>query len=216
MAGIIPLKLLNDTFTSIKERDKNMIAFAIVFGVRNDVAYLMFHPEYNNGRDKLADVGKKACDMFFSHSVVSEYANAYRKQIKQMKGALEAPEQSQNVGDSNSKERTDKAVRKLVNDTLCAIESNSEFDPELLKDLADLAKRLGILKEEEVKIEPPRRYLAEVCSQCRYRYCVEEALINGLAIDECKYCKALKFAQENGFKYDPTTMLDIKDTSVVE
>ncbi len=34
--------------------------------------------------------------------------------------------------------------------------------------------------------------------------------------DECQYCKARKMAEQNGFKYDPTKLLDIPDEVIEE
>ena len=45
----------------------------------------------------------------------------------------------------------------------------------------------------ESAMEPPRRYLAETCSSCRYKLFCEEAVE-----DECPLCKYKEFALEHG------------------
>lgn len=49
------------------------------------------------------------------------------------------------------------------------------------------------VKDDELSIESPRRYLSEDCNGCRYKHFCEEN-----TGDECPYCKYKKYALEHG------------------
>lgn len=64
-----------------------------------------------------------------------------------------------------------------------------------------LPKAVKALEADEVQ-EPPRRYIPETCSICRYRkFCEQECE------DECDLCKYKKYANEHGVEYTPQTQL---------
>lgn len=85
-------------------------------------------------------------------------------------------------------------------------------DPESLVKIAD---KMGLFDNLEDNIEPPRRYLPEICSRsCRYRLFCEGNMVNGNIVDECVYCKYKTYANKNGVVYDNTDMLDIPSEQV--
>ena len=84
-------------------------------------------------------------------------------------------------------------------------------DPEGLVKIAD---KMGLFDNLEDNVEPPRRYLPEICSHsCRYRLFCEENLANGNMVDECELCKYKAYANGKGVHYDNTDMLDIPKES---
>jgi hypothetical protein len=59
-------------------------------------------------------------------------------------------------------------------------------------------------------MEPPRRYLAETCSACRYKVFCE-----GEVEDECPLCKYKEYALEHGCEeYDHKTQLNKKEDEI--
>jgi len=53
--------------------------------------------------------------------------------------------------------------------------------------------------------EPPRRYLPEICDQCRYKlFCEKECT------DECPSCNYKKYANEHGVEFSHKTQLSIE------
>ena len=71
---------------------------------------------------------------------------------------------------------------------------------------SDLGDNAGyITPEDDVEVQiHPQRYLPEQCRFCRYKSFVESAVKEQAIEDECSVCKAMQFAKENGYIYDPT------------
>lgn len=83
--------------------------------------------------------------------------------------------------------------------------------------VAKLADRVGMFNGEAVEEIAPIRFLPARCkSECRYRLFVEGLKAEGKVFDDCEYCKAKKFAESNGFKCDPCSLLDIPQEVIDE
>lgn len=203
--GLIPRRPNNDGEHKIPANDKECLSYVVAFGVSNETAFARFHPEFLDESGKLTKAGKTQCRQFFSYAKNKEYADDYRSTLESFaKGKAQTKNTSTDTGES----RTERAVKKLVSDVLDSIEYNNNLDPEALKDFVEVAKKLGVLKDEEERVESPRRYLPETCSACKYRSFVESAVENGDVENECLRCRALKIAQENGFVYNEKTLLE--------
>lgn len=63
-----------------------------------------------------------------------------------------------------------------------------------------ITKVLDYDEKEEAKPEPPRIYLPESCSSCRYRKAVEDT---DNAVDECSMCRYRMDSIERGIEYNP-------------
>lgn len=205
--GLIPKRPNNDGEHKIPANDKECISYVVAFGVGNETAFARFHPEFLDESGKLTKAGKTQCRQFFSYAKNKEYADDYRSTLETFaKGKTQAKSTSTDTGES----RTERAVKKLMSDVLDSIEYNNNLDPEALKDFVEVAKKLGVLKDEEETQIRPLRFLPELCfSSCRYRLFVENAVKGGAVIDECQFCKALAYATENGYKDDATNRLNI-------
>lgn len=188
--------------------EKNCIEYAAAFSAKNEEAFLLFHPEYITSDGKLSNEGKRRCKDFFSYSKNKEYRDAYTAYLKEFLSGDKGKNEVHLIEVDES--RKDKALKSLLNQAMSMVESGDTLDPDTLKVLTEIFKKLGILKddvEEEIK---PLRFLPERCfSGCRYRLFVENAVKGGSVIDECQYCKALAYATENGYKDDSTKRLDI-------
>lgn len=205
--GLILNRPSNDKeFGMIRADDRDCICYQVAFNVPNERAFTLFHPEFLDENGKLTKTGKTQCRQFFSYAKNREYADAYRNDL-QKSLARTTPERSE---EGITESRTDRVVKKLIGDVLDSIESNLNLDPEVLKDFVEVARKLNVLKDEEERIESPRRYLPVRCySECSYRLFCEQVLANGDIIQECDYCKTRIFAEEHGWHFDPMKNLNI-------
>lgn len=200
----------------IPVKEKNCIEYAVVFGAKNEEAFLLFHPEYATIDGKLNNAGREACRDFFRYSKNQEYRDAFTKYFQEFIGNRVAQTGS-NAAAELTEERKDNATKLLVLQLIRMIEDGRIDDPELLKLAADLSVKLKFLKEEEERVVPPIRVLVERCSRCRYRICVETSVERGEMLDMCAYCKARKIAEENGFRFDSgKDLLDIPQEIIDE
>lgn len=189
--------------------DKNCIEYAAAFSAKNEEAFLLFHPEYITSDGKLSNEGKRRCKDFFSYSKNKEYRDAYTAYLKAFLNGDKEKSETHLIEVDES--RKDKALKSLLNQAMSMVESGDTLDPDTLKVLTEIFKKLGILKDEVEEQEAPRRYLPERCSACAYRSFVESNVEGGKIINECGYCRTRRFAEENGWHYDATKNLDIPE-----
>lgn len=192
----------------IPGKDKDILEYSAVFNVPNNEAFLLFNPQFITADGKLNNEGKRRCRDFFSYTKNREYKEAYTELLKGIVGGQrqESREKNNEIDDS----RKDNALKSLLNQAMSLVERGEDLDPDTLKVIAEIYKKIGILKEEVEQEVRPVRFLPERCfSGCRYRLFIENAVKGGAVIDECQYCKALAYATENGYKDDATKRLDI-------
>lgn len=204
---MIPARPVPDE-VKIPVADKELLSYVVAFGVPHHVAYARWHPEMTDASGKLNRAGKQACTHFFSYNKNREYMDAYRKTLEdavRVKGEGWRAEGA-DVDDS----RKDRALKSLLNQAMSMVESGDTLDPDTLKVLTEIFKKLGILKDEVEQEVRPIRFLPERCRQgCRYRLFVETAVVEGAMVDECRYCRALAYANERGYRDDETCRLEI-------
>lgn len=200
----------------ISPRDRMCLTYFVVFGVTGPEAFRVFNPGVVNPGGDLTDVGKTMCSQFFSYQPHKDYIRAYKATLLKRIGTMKRPKyagDNDNDTEEEVREKSDNKTRVVghfTRNVISAVENSSTLDVSELKDQADLLKKINYLKEEEIVIEPPRRYLPQSCeNQCRYRLFCEQSIENGDVIDECEYCRARKYAEERGFHYDAKTNLDI-------
>lgn len=217
----IPLRPDNDSeYGMLSEIEKDIIVYAALSRVENTLAFVHFNPQYAVAKGRptkkgfskfiLSDAGKIPCKNFWSYGKVRDFKADYERTVDEFFGRNKRVGSNADISDELSEERKDSALKSLLNKALALVEKGGEIDPDTLKTIADLFKRLGVLKEEVERQIPALRFLPERCfSSCRYRLFVENAVKSGEIISECDYCRALRFARENGFKGDDTNMLDL-------
>lgn len=205
----IPLDIPNkQEYSQIKKQDRLIVAYAVLMGASNQEAFMRFNPHYLRADGKgMNEAGCQASRQFWGWGKIKDYRAEYEKCVEEFVSG--GKRQSTNKSEPADK-RKDKALNKLVSDCLDAIDSNASLDPEVLKDFVAMAKALGVLKDEQEKIEPARRYLPTRCrTECAYRLFVESHIESGEIISECDYCRTRKFAEEQGWKFDPTKNLNL-------
>ena len=209
----IPLKAKNDEeFTTLKKGEKEIIVYAVLCNVDNQTAFLRYNPHYavsvgkTSPKYALSDLGKRECKNFWSYPKVRAYRESYENTLAEFLWRKSASK-SEIIGEIDES-RKDKALKSLLNQAMNLVEGSGDLDAETLKIAAEIFKKVGLLKDEVEQQESPRRYLPERCSSCLYRSFVESHVESGEIENACLRCKALFYAKNNGFRYDPTNLLE--------
>lgn len=194
----------NDEFKQSK-KEKDMMAYTVLFQCPNSTAFAFFNPEVCDKNGKLNKAGQSLCRQFFSHPNNIAYMDALKAHLR---AVTKGGKVTKTADDSDS--RKDNALKVLVNRALSLMEHGEDLDPETIKLIADIAVKLKLVKEEQEEQERPRRYIPVRCRQeCAYRLFVESHIEGGDIISECDYCRTRKFAEDNGWHFDPTKNLDL-------
>lgn len=204
---IIPTRPKEDGHT-IPPADKDMIVYAVAMGVPNDVAFRRFHPEYIGPDGKLTIQGKARSKDFWQYARNRNFRDAYSEYLQSWLGGKVASEDDDSAEISEDKKRT--TITKMLN-RLVELIGSGDLTGEDLKVYSEIMKKVGWLKDEVEVEEPPRRYIPCRCSECEYRLFVETNVENGSIINDCDYCRTRRFAEEHGWRYDPTRNLDLTE-----
>lgn len=202
---LIPNRPNPDT-SKIPASDKDMLSYSVAFAIPNQKAFVLWHPEFLDSSGKLNKTGRAACTQFFNYAKNREYADSYAAYLKEFLSGDKGKSETHLIEVDES--RKDKALKSLLNQAMSMVESGDTLDPDTLKVLTEIFKKLGILKDEVEAQEAPRRYLPERCGSCLYHSFVESHVESGKIENACLRCKALKVAQENGFVYNEKTLLE--------
>lgn len=205
---LIPNRPIPDE-SKIPAADKDLLSYSIAFTIPNQKAFALWHPEFLDSSGKLNKTGRAACTQFFNYSKNREYADSYAAYLKEFLNGDKGKSETHLIEVDES--RKDKALKSLLNQAMSMVESGDTLDPDTLKVLTEIFKKLGILKDEVEEQEAPRRYLPERCSACSYRSFVESNVEGGKIINECDFCRTRRFAEENGWRFDPTKNLDLPE-----
>lgn len=167
MKGIVPIRA--NIQTSLTEEEKDCVVWWVISGrARTDCFRIFCHPELQANRTVL----EKLSTQFFASAPVMEYAEAYRS-------LLNAPVEKKlerSYSAEEMKSRKECAVQKLMN---YIIDQSNNIDyADNKEEIIKFADKLGLLENEEVVTESPRRYLPETCSGCRYKVFVEENCVD--------------------------------------
>lgn len=203
---LIPNRPIPDE-SKIPASDKDMLSYVVAFNVPNQKAFALWHPEFLDSSGKLNKTGRAACTQFFNYSKNREYADSYAAYLKEFLNGGNDKSETHLIEVDES--RKDKALKSLLNQAMSMVESGDTLDPDTLKVLTEIFKKLGILKDEVEEQEAPRRYLPERCGACAYRCFVESHVDSGEIINECDFCRTRRFAEENGWRFDATKNLDL-------
>lgn len=204
----------NPDTSKIPASDKDLLSYAIAFSIPNQKAFALWHPEFLDSSGKLNKTGRAACTQFFNYSKNREYADSYAAYLKEFLSGDKEKSEAHLIEVDES--RKDKALKSLLNQAMSMVESGDTLDPDTLKVLTEIFKKLGILKDEVEVQESPRRYLPCRCGECDYRSFVESYIETGQIENSCLRCKALDLAKEHGFRYDPKNLLREADEKTAE
>ena len=210
---LLPNRPSPDT-SKIPASDKDMLSYAIAFAIPNQKAFALWHPEFLDSSGKLNKTGRAACTQFFNYSKNREYADSYAAYLKEFLSGDKEKSEAHLIEVDES--RKDKALKSLLNQAMSMVESGDTLDPDTLKVLTEIFKKLGILKDEVEVQELPRRYIPVRCGECDYRSFVESYVETGQIENSCLRCKALDLAKEHGFRYDSKNLLRPTDEKTAE
>lgn len=206
----IPKRPDNDNkYSQLLEIEKDMIVEAVLFRLDNNAAFLRFNPQYaaskgqpdSKGYSKfyLNQAGVKRSKQFWGYAKVREFRDDYERTLSEFFGGKKE-RAAVDLGADISEADKAKALRSMFRYVIDnSIEIDSLDDPTTLLKIAD---KIRFFDQLEQKQEAPRRYLPETCSQCRMKEFVETAVANGDVEDLCKRCRALKIAEEHGFRFN--------------
>lgn len=194
----------NDDFKQTKA-EKDMMSYAVLYGCSNSAAYALFNRHLLDKNGKLNKAGQSECRMFFSHPNNIAYMDAMRAHLEALTKGTVKTLSADTINDS----RKDNALKSLLNQAMSLVEKGEDLDAESLKTISEIFKKVGLLKDEVEVQESPRRYLPERCSACSYRSFVDSNVEGGKIINECDFCRTRRFAEENGWRFDPTKNLDL-------
>lgn len=198
----IPLRPNTKTKYELSNDEMDCVVWNIVFNQPRIDCWMRFVcPE---AEKQIKAKKEERNEQWWSQEQVRKFIKDYNKTLDEVFNPSKKP----NVVKDIAKE-TEKALNTFRDDVIDSL-NTSTSDVDVLKEKAQLAKTVGILKEEEEVQVAPIRYLPQACNDsCAYRLFCEKGIKDGDIINECDYCKALKFAKDNGFSYDPTRLLDL-------
>jgi hypothetical protein len=179
----------------LKPEEMDCLNWHILSGCPRDEAFLRFiRPDYLGNRSSPAV--KDAVKQFFAMEPVKRYMEEYRNTV------TEREEKPKEKPSASMEERKAMAKTKLVEFAMDLADGiENARDPEFVLKMADKA---GLLDGEEQVEVAPQRFLAERCSDCRYRvFCEQECE------DMCQYCRYRAFGEESGIHYENRDMLDM-------
>ena len=195
-------------FPQVDKTARQIIAYAVLMGADNQSAFMRFHPEFIDASGKAMNSARKqASRQFWGYGKVKDYREVYAQELAEFLGRKQTMRSKASDIDDN---RKDKALKSLLNQAMSMVEGGADLDADTLKTVTEIFKKLNILKDDVEQEIRPLRFLPERCfSSCRYRLFVENAVKGGNLINDCDYCRALRFARDNGFKGDDTNMIDL-------
>lgn len=194
MARLIPIKPLGTYKLSVAEQ--NCLSWYVLSNCKKDEAFGAFvRPDLIGNPTLLSQY----CAQFFASQPALSYISAYEDTIYKM---LHPERKKVEVLTKEEQDQRNAEAVKKIKDWVV---SNADMidtmeEPE---ELIKIMQRLGMFEDDTVVEESPRRYLPEMCSQCRYKSFVEEE-----CEDDCQFCKYKKYANENGVEYKPERQLD--------
>lgn len=168
MARSAQIPLRPKDFTSpLSQPEQACLTWYVISGCTRKEAFITFaRPDMLDSKAKAAvdDYVKQ----FFASKDALAYIDAYEATVK----AFLHPAPDQVVRSESMEERKAKAKTKLVEFAM-QLANNIEQadDPESVLKIAD---KIGLLDQDEVVEEQPRRYLPVTCEMCEYKKFVEE------------------------------------------
>jgi hypothetical protein len=195
---------------------QDCLTWYVLSGCRKEEAFCLFvRPDLSEQKSLLSSCARQ---LFASRPAVA-YLRAYRSELgseplEDEQGEEGAVKEYSAKESEAKKARATKAIEQWA---YSQAESIKDLDKDAVTILLKALDQLGLFDDASKAVEKPRRYLPDLCqTQCRYRLFCEQHTADGDILDECDYCKAKKFAVDNGFKYDAATLLDIPTEKLKE
>lgn len=163
--NIIPLRP-KGTYTQLTDVEQDALTWLVLSGRRKlDVFIEFVRPDLDKSPS-----AKSYCEQFFAVADTRNYLKDYEETIREF---LTPKKKERVVGESREK-RAESAIENYKDKVIDALGDDAETDVDTLKDLGQLAKTVGLLKEEEITQKPPIRVLPTRCAECRYKIFIDE------------------------------------------
>ena len=179
MPSLIPMRPKR-SFNLLPE-EMDGLSYYVLSGCQREIAFLKFiRPDFIGS--KATTAVKAAVSQFFANKEVKDYIEAYKKTIEELLNP--APVKTDKPS-GNTEERKARAKTKLVEFAVSLADHIEDADdPEAVLKIAD---KVGLLDQDEIAEERPRRYLPVTCSECEYRKFIEENCVrvdDGTEVEE--------------------------------
>ena len=181
--------------SNLTQEEQDCCTWYLLSGCNKKDAFLAFaRPDMLNSRAQAAI--DEYVRQFFARKEVKEYLLVYEQTIDMI---LHPVVKKVPIEDLEKKKAETK--NKLVEFAINLVDNiDMAKDPEMILKMAD---KLGMLDQEEEKVELPRRYLPVQCGSCAYRQFCEDN-----TEDMCPHCKYLQECERHGIHFAKTDMLD--------
>ena len=203
-----PYDLERSTLTPIEER---CVAYYVLFenvGVTRSEAYKAFIlPMEMNSKGLLKPPPTKIAlgnhaKAWFMRKDVAAFELAY---IETMDVFLSGREAKVKV----SKKVREQSIKDLIIEPLYNAMSGEKLTMKQLGEITDVSAKLGLFKEETIKVIPPIRYSPISCNECLYKSTIVGLVSKGKCEDECLRCKYKIECNKTGVEYTTETQLKI-------
>lgn len=172
--SIIPLRPKGE-YAQLTENEKDALTW-LVLSKRNRVEVFV---EFVRPDLEKSPQAKAYAEQFFAYADTRNYLKDYEETIKEF---LIPKKKERPQGESREK-RAESALESFKDNVIKALEEDAT-EVDILKDKAQLAKTVGLLKEEEMTQEPARRYLPTRCAECSYKQFIDEQVKLGNIIED--------------------------------
>lgn len=159
----IPLRPKGN-YGQLSDIEKDCLTWLVLTGRNKIDCYIEFMDNTLKGSPN----AKKWAEQFFAVADVRNYIKDYKETLDE----YFTPKKKATEGISREK-RAENALETFKDNVIDALEEDAT-DVDVLKDKAQLAKTVGLLKEEEMTQKPPIRVLPTRCAECRYKIFIDE------------------------------------------
>lgn len=162
--ALIPLRPKGE-YAQLTENEKDALTWLVLSGRSRLDCFIEFvRPDLASSPH-----GKSYCEQFFAVADTRNYIKDYQETIKDFL----TPKKKERTESISREKRAESALEAFKDNVIDALEEDAT-DVDVLKDKAQLAKTVGLLKEEEMTQAPPQRYLPERCVSCKYKIFIDE------------------------------------------
>lgn len=169
----VPNRPNSKNYYSFNEDEFNCLNYYCLFEKPKAEAYKLFlKPEVASSKTAL----KRYSEEFFASKEVIEYINDYKATLDSWLGAVRDNNKPKVSNDDKGREeRKRKALEILADDLIDQIFALRDGDEGIDREtIIKMVDKIGWLDDEDIRVEAPRRYLPETCSQCEYKRWIEE------------------------------------------
>lgn len=162
--ALIPLRPKGE-YKQLNEEEMDCLTWLVLSGRSRLECFIEFvRPDLEKSPH-----AKKYAEQFFAVADTRNYLKDYEETIKDFL----IPKKKEKTENISREKRAESALEAFKDNVIDALEEDAT-DVDILKDKAQLAKTVGLLKEEEITQKPPIRVLPTRCCECKYKIFIDE------------------------------------------